>query len=473
MKKAKLLVLAIASVITAHGASTLAFDADFISGVPMNQARMAHNQLALDDGTVLVFGGHGTGFVSLVTAEALYPGAHSFDTLSMLYSHDWPAFAVRGNGEVLLAGGSKDSGIPGYTWAETFDPTTELFSATARPLNRLRTGCGAAYLTGGKALIAGGWYTQSDAYAYGELYDPGTRTFTATGALNASRAYPVVLPDNGGNGVVLGGYHYTAGTTIDKVELYQTATNAFSVLQESLFPPETGWGVNTLTRPIQDQALSNGRYLLLASRYNGSVYQYRLFTYDPETRAIEPFETTPALPDSSEFAFLQPVVDRGRGKARLLAFNMSFTGQGNEYYLFSLDLANGGLEQSDSAHVLPYNLGWGGLTLLPNGNLFATGGSVTNNFDPVSETLVIVPYDQDVTQICSSEAINIQDETYQGTWLIRTETTLTTAGAVVVLPDAHVSFEAQESIVLGSGFAVNAGGRFHASVAPVSCEAAI
>ncbi|WP_200331744.1 3-coathanger stack domain-containing protein [Thiocystis violacea] len=452
----------------------MALDVEFTPATPMYLPRMAHAQLTLNDGTVVVFGGHGTGFTALNTAEILYDGAPSFQVLNMLYSHDWPAFAVSDSGEVLLAGGSKDWGVPGYVTAETFDPTTELFSATDT-LNRLRTGCGAAYLTGGKALIAGGWWIQSDAHTYGEIYDPSTRTFTPTGPLNVPRAYTIVLPADDGQGVVMGGYPYQGGAPIDAVEVYDVNTNSFAVLQDSLFPPEMGWGITASSKPIavQDQRMDDGRYLFLAFKSSGSVSAHRLLTYDPATKVIAQFETNPPLPDSTEFSFHPPVVDRIRGKVRILALNTEYNGSGHEYYLFSVNLSDGDLEQSESGHVLNYSLGNSGMSLLPNGNLFVTGGSMTNNFDPVSNTLIIAPNDVSPQEICHAGSKVIEGEDYHGDWYIRAETTLSTHGPVIVFDDADVVFQASRSIALGHGFRVAAGGRFHGSIGPVTCSAVL
>jgi hypothetical protein len=125
----------------------------------------------LPDGRVALFGGHGTGFTALNSAEIWSPSTDSFTTLTMQYTHDWAAFASLSDGRFLLAGGSANLGIPQYATSELFDPATGTFTAVGN-LVRFRSGSGAAALSNGTVLIAGAWWTHNDAHTYGELFTP-------------------------------------------------------------------------------------------------------------------------------------------------------------------------------------------------------------------------------------------------------------------------------------------------------------
>lgn len=361
------------------------------AGPPLPQARMGHNVATLPDGRVALFGGHGTGFKSLATAEIWDPAATAFSTLTMQHSHDWPAFAQLSDGRFLLAGGSADLGIPSYAQSELFDPKANSFTPVG-DLARFRSGSGAVALSGGHLLIAGAWWTHNDAHTYGELFDPGTGSFTATGPLNYRRAYPVVLPASDGRAVVVGGYGITGGTDIMAVEQFDPATSSFSVLQEQLFVDDPGWSLSQDQRPVSTQQLADGKFLLLARRTRDGVTSYLLFTFNPATKTLERVPVTPDLPDSRTRWLWTPVVDSARGQAHILEQPSQSSAQ--EVSVSTLDLATGALVQSVAPTRLEpaYYLSGAALTLLQDGRLFITGGSQDgSNFNPVPHTLFLTP----------------------------------------------------------------------------------
>jgi hypothetical protein len=411
--------------------SPISADVKFTPGPSLNHARISANLATLPDGRVIVFGGHGTGFVSLNTAETWQPGTSAWNTLTMNYTHDGPAFATLADGRFLLAGGAADWGIPQYATSEIYDPQNNTFTAVG-DMVRFRCMAGAVTLSSGKVLVAGAWWTHNDAHTYGELFDPVNGTFTATGALNTPRAKPIVLPTNDGKAVVLGGHEISSGTPVMPVELYDPDTNTFSVLQTNLLANDPGWGLPNTHRPVEAQRLSDGRYLLLAWRTVGSVTSYTLVTFDPSNKAIDPFTVAPGLPDNAVFQ-INPVVNQGSAQAYLLGVV-----PGSWPYqlrLLTINLATGALTQSANTYTLDpaYIFNGTDMTLLHDGRILVVGGSVSSNFDAVANTLLITPFDHSLAASFASlglwvyksdsatwtqlSSVNLEDMIYSGSTL--------------------------------------------------------
>jgi len=369
-------------------------EAIFQKGPDMNVARMAHNAATLPDGRVAVFGGHGTGFISLSTAEIFSPTTGTFTTFQMNYPHDTPAFVKLLDGTYLIAGGSSDLGVPSYAESEVFDPTTNTFTPVGKMV-RFRAGAGGATMSNGKALIASAWWTHNDAYRYGEVYDPTTRTFSATQSFSADRSYAIVLPTSDGKAVVMGGMSPTGSQGDQPVELFDPSTGEITKLRNTLFQDESGWLIHAYRGfPSSDvQRMPDGRYLFIAWKNTGGVTSYRLFAFNPETKGNDVITTYPSLPDSRTATwFYQPVVDTVRNKAYILASLPPESDNKQIIALYVLDLNTFTLSRSSNSYKLQdYYLGGSSTVLLNDGRLMVLGGTLGDNFSPVSHTLFITP----------------------------------------------------------------------------------
>jgi hypothetical protein len=374
--------------------TTTCAGAYFGAASPMNIARMGHFTAVLPGGNAMVFGGHGTNFVSLSTSEVYNATANSFTTIAMSYTHDSPIFTRLADGRFLLAGGSSDLGVPAYATAEIYNPVTNTFTPTAGPLQKFRAGGGAAPLSNGKVLIAGAWYNHNDAYNYGEIFDPSTGLFSLTGTLNASRSHPIVIPTSDGNALVFGGYGVTGGWGPQNVEQYNTATNTFTVVRTSLFAGDTGWqayGTDSYHRTIQEQQMKTGEYLLMAYKANLGL---ALFTVNPTTKVFSRITTTPLLPTNA--SIWAPVVDTAHNAAYFVA-QPTDTTLAFKAGIFSVSLLNWHLTPTADWYSLPSNLYLGGLglTVLGNGKLLIAGcNSQTGyytNFSPTTNAFLAVP----------------------------------------------------------------------------------
>lgn len=381
------LVLVIAGMYSAARAADSDWTLEY--GPNMTTARMGHGSAVLPDGRVVLFGGHGTGFVSLNTAEVWSPATDSFSQVEMKHSHDFAAVSLLADGRYLLAGGAKDlGGAPGYDAAEIYNPTDNTFTATGTMV-RARMNTTAATLANGNVLIVGGWYDNAGA-TYGELFTPATDTFSATGALTTARALPVVLPTSDGKAVVFGGLGPYGSPMIEQVELYDPASNSFSVLQNTLFIGESGWYIAASNyRP--PERMADGRYLLLAYKSTGSASAYALFTFDPATRTFARQSTSPALPDTDTAGLLPPLVDQTAQKAYIVGLVAGASPVRLRLYI--VDTNDWSLSTAFTDWILPasHYLGYMSAVLLQDGRILLTGGhSQTGdetNFSPIAKTL--------------------------------------------------------------------------------------
>jgi hypothetical protein len=149
-----------------------------------------------------------------------------------------PGAAVLSNGDVLVAGGWNATSQT-LTSAEVYDPSSGTFSPTGSMASgHLWAGWTAPWpLVDGSVLVGGGLAASGALLGSAELYDPTTGTFAATGSLPTPViAFDLVSLEDGsvlfigGYSAVTGapptpGWQYTAGTSA--VQLYDATTNMF------------------------------------------------------------------------------------------------------------------------------------------------------------------------------------------------------------------------------------------------------
>jgi Galactose oxidase, central domain/Kelch motif len=137
--------------------------------------RRNHTATLLRDGTVLVAGGFGDGW--LREAELYDPARGRWKRVApMTIPREHASATLLRDGRVLIAGG----GSPSATLsAELYDPASGRWTPTGRMTDY--HGSEAVALPDGRVLVAGG----GDA---GDVYSPASGTWTATGP----RAYPLV-----------------------------------------------------------------------------------------------------------------------------------------------------------------------------------------------------------------------------------------------------------------------------------------
>ncbi|MEW6363976.1 MAG: hypothetical protein AB1714_04990 [Acidobacteriota bacterium] len=371
-----------------------ASDLGFAKGPSMKAARMGHWQATLPDGRVAAFGGHGKGFVALKTVDVWSPSTKTFSTATMQYTHDGSAFAKLQDGRYLLAGGSANLGVPAYATSEIYNPTTKTFTLTGNMV-RFRAGAASATLTNGKVLIAGAWWIHNDAHTYGELYDPITGAFKATGPLKVPRANAVAIPTKDGKAVVAGGMGPQAVPAyIEKVEQYNPATNKFKIYKNTLIGGQTGWYINQqmCMRAIDDQKMTDGRYLLIAHRTETGVLEFMLVTFDPAKKVFAALHTNPELPELAGGGFpWAPLLDNRENKAYLLGTS-AVEGKTQKMSLYAVDLGTMTLTEETGQLVPSYYVASCAQSVVEDGRILVTGGTKDgSNFNPVANTFFAQP----------------------------------------------------------------------------------
>lgn len=228
--------------------------------------------ILLRSGKVLIAGGNAAGdSEQLATAEIYDPVTGKFTPTGNLQSaRSYYTAVMLRDGRVLLAGGLSGGQYPYHlveATTEIYDPATERFTLTGN-MSTPRFKHGAALLSDGRVLIAGGSNENGRQYEYSstEIFDPKTGRFSAGPAMNFERykmlSGVVVLQD--GRVLIAGG----AG----QMELYDPAKGAFLPIAGA---PLDGFFYNTAT------VLRDGR-VLLVDGYGyrpaaGAVRQARLF----------------------------------------------------------------------------------------------------------------------------------------------------------------------------------------------------
>jgi RHS repeat-associated protein len=363
------------------------------AGPLMNVARMGHYIANMPDGSAVVFGGHGQGFVALNSIEIWRSAANSFTLVATPFTFDFGALVHLNDGRYLMAGGAANLGVaPGYNTAQLFDPAAGTVASTGTTMARPRMFCRGAVLANGKVLIVGGWYDTSSA-TYGEVFNPSTGSFAATGPLHTPRAQPVVLPTTDGKAVIAGGVGvYGSPSFIEPVELYDPAQNSFSVLANALFSGETGWALSPNgERTIQEQKTADGRYVLQASRVTNTVTEVVLAIFDPTARQFTKLAMNPAFREP--VGAWTPVVSAAENAVYFLSGYNTNNSANLIFRVQRVDLATGQRVASGELAVTNYYPGSSATVLLKDGRLFVTGGTTAIdsqfNFKPVKNTFFV------------------------------------------------------------------------------------
>jgi hypothetical protein len=192
----------------------------------MIDPRGLHSATLLDDGRVLVAGGHPMDpQVAMRSAELFDPATESFVAAPSMYARrQFHTATPLADGRVLLAGGTLDSQT-----AEIFDPSTNGWTPTA-PMIHNRVGHVAVRLPNGDVLVSGGVDNYAKAVLEAERYDPVLDTWTPAGLLSMGRSHTAValLPD--GRVLVAGGFtlHGEAVEVHAESDVYNPETNAWS-----------------------------------------------------------------------------------------------------------------------------------------------------------------------------------------------------------------------------------------------------
>ncbi len=238
----------------------------FSDGPSSTVTRLFHRSTLLTvsspvQGKVLIFG-------SATTVSELYDPAAG----TLTKTGDFPYAQTEqslveelASGKVLAAGGS-GSGWNGNT--ALFDPSTQTWalqpvaSAMKYPAGFVRS----AKLPSGKVLKVGS-YRGGVGWSFAEIYDPATNLWTETAAMADERVAHVVLALPNGKVLAVGSYRHLDGAR--RTELYDPLTQAWTQGPLTRSGRENSAGI----------VLSNGRALVVGTQFNGDSRSGEV--YDP------------------------------------------------------------------------------------------------------------------------------------------------------------------------------------------------
>jgi len=364
----------------------------FSQGPYLNDARTGAAGGVLKDGRVMIFGGHGTGFVRLNTAEIWDPSGTTFTKYTMNDYRDYCAVIPLNDGRALLAGGSgSDLGVGQIASMEIFDQTNNSFTPVAS-MTHIRTWARGAQLSSGKVLIVGSWW-ESTSSVIGDLYDPASNTCAETGGLLIPRSDAMVLPMNDGTALVLGGNDPYGGSTYSQIDIFNPDTKNFTLYSNNLIPNDTLWfPIYEMSDFPQKFKMQDGRYIMLAGKNVAGTETYKLITVDPAAKMIDTFATSQPLPfydgvSGDSTMFLSPILD----KANNMLYMVSIKGGngGGMIKISTLDLTTHDLNISSGLIQIAYYFWDTPRMILKDKRIFIAGGNISNNFDPVNATFLL------------------------------------------------------------------------------------
>jgi len=252
--------------------------------------RVYHTATLLPNGKVLFAGGlkkrmfHVSS--GLASAETFDPTTGLFTTTSDMGSPRYAHTAtLLPSGKVLVTGGLGEGRLdgegdpippPALDSAELYDPATGTFMPTGK-MNSVRAGHTATFLPNGKVLIVGG-SDDSATLATAEIYDPATGSCTSTGSMATARTGHTSTLLSDGTVLVAGGSG--ASGALASAEVYNPATGSFVPTADMA----TARAAHTATR------LPDGR-VLLAGGGDGTTVTAIAELYDPSTRSFTPTGT--------------------------------------------------------------------------------------------------------------------------------------------------------------------------------------
>jgi len=222
----------------------------------------------LKDGRVLVAGGF-----------AIYTKAMLFDPVSQTWTRtdnlrqgrNGHTATLLPNGEVLVVGGTNQSGI--NSSVELYDPATGKWRFTGS-LSQARTQHEAVLLNDGRVLITGG-EDDNSILSSAEVYDPVTELWTTTGSMNTERIAFTLSLLKDGKALAVGGYNFCQSCNVMKrTELYDPSDGTWTPSANLMFG-RSGHAVATL--PDGELVVSGG--------FHGDDATATVDVYDPNQQA--------------------------------------------------------------------------------------------------------------------------------------------------------------------------------------------
>lgn len=366
----------------------------------MQVARRGHVCFATADGDIVAVGGHTTNFNLTKTAERLHNGA--WESVSIDFPHDGAGYVTLPDGRVIIGGGfSSGSGIGQSKNCDVYDPKTNSFTTTGS-LNTAR-GFVSLVSTGvnNNVLASGNWYASDNTF---ELWNG--ETWTAFGNKSVQLNHPFMVSNGQGIVYVFGCRNNYASLVPVTVWRVNTNDQTAEVVTET--------GLEAYDEVCHGDYFSfqttDSRIFLLGKKDNA----LHLLSFSALTGKATELATLPAaIPDvTSKIDYVPGVLVN---EARKEAYIMGYFGK-------NLVVLNYNLESGKMTvfHGGPFAgiLAWGTWALQPTTNkIIFTGGSVSDNFDPITTCIAVTPYAKDesgIDAVKQTSAIRSQYFTLDG-----------------------------------------------------------
>lgn len=203
--------------------SSALLSAAWTSAVSMSGARQNHVAALLNNGSVLVAGGHTGNNVPIASAEVFSPATGAWTTVgSMGTARRLFGTCTLSSGKVLVAGGN--AGVGDVASAELFDPSTGTWSTTGS-MAAAREDFSTTCLSDGRVLVAGG-SGPSGLLNGAEVYDPNAGTWSSAGTLPAAVHTQGAVLLNDGRVLIAGGNN--ASGPVNTAAIWSPSTNAWA-----------------------------------------------------------------------------------------------------------------------------------------------------------------------------------------------------------------------------------------------------
>ena len=171
-------------------------DPDTTEAPSISQARWAHTATLLEDGRVLIVGGHESASLKLASAEIYDPASQTWSSAGNMSDKrgKWHSATLLSDGRVLVFGETDEP------TAEIYDPATNQWTLVGS-LSQARTAASSTLLADGRVLVAGGL----DATKAGreqldsaEIFDPATGEWSPAASMNQVNSnHKAILLDDG------------------------------------------------------------------------------------------------------------------------------------------------------------------------------------------------------------------------------------------------------------------------------------
>lgn len=356
----------------------------------MHTPRMGHQVFPSGNG-IVVAGGHTTGFQLTPTAEFYQDG--TWTSLSIDNAHDG-AFSVQlPDGRFMVGGGFSAAGGVGQSkTVDIYNPNTRTFTAGPQ-MTVARAQC-QAICEGSRVYVSGNWYADDKVM---DCYDGSS--FTAVGDMDG-RSVPYLFADRSGNiysmspsnvkGQSFGFYTYDDGSVGLLADKFLPATGNTQYFGLPFSPQLYPMALSGDTRPSDYHVVYGGNncYIVLARTSDG----YMLLLLDFDDAKFYAFNTfnIPTADASGAAITWRGGVLVNSAKQETYLIGTSGTNTNQTLHVISLNYVSSEWTIA-SASGFTHNLLSASWTILADGRIACTGGSINDNTDALSKAYLITP----------------------------------------------------------------------------------